>query len=72
MAWKKVKSYSFGFDAAGKKFWLYYTLDGAGSTSQIFLTAAQATALAAMFGAAASIQYEDAGKYFSTEPRQLP
>ncbi len=72
MAWKKVKSYSFGFDAVGRKFWMYYTLEGAGGATQVFLTAAQVTALATMFNAAASIQYEDAGKYFSSEPRQLP
>lgn len=72
MAWKQVESYSFGFSQTTKKFWLYYTLQGASSTTQVFLTPTQFSAVAAAFGSATSIQYEDSGKYFSTQPRQLP
>jgi hypothetical protein len=71
MAWKNVTSYSFGFGQADKKFWVYYTLDGATSATQIFLTATQFTALAQAFGSAASITFETSGKYFATAPRNL-
>lgn len=72
MAWQQLDSYSFGFSTSTKKFWLYFTLKGASSTTQVFLTPTQFSAAVAAFGSAATIQYEDAGKYFSTQPRQLP
>jgi hypothetical protein len=71
MAWKKVVSYSFGFGQSDKKFWVYYTLEGAGTVTQLFLTPTQFTALAQMFGSASAINFEDAGKYFATAPRSL-
>lgn len=72
MAWHQVASYSFGFNQSTKKFWLYYTLQGGNVTTQVFLTPTQFSAVVAAFNSATSIQYEDAGHYFSTQPRQLP
>lgn len=72
MAWQQVDTYSFGFSPSTKKFWLYYTLKGANSATQVFLTPAQFSAVVAAFGSATAIQYEDAGNYFSTQPRQFP
>jgi hypothetical protein len=72
MAWQTVDNYSFGFSPATKKFWLYYTLRGVPVATQVFLTASQFTALQAAFASATGIQYEDAGRYFSTQPRQFP
>ncbi len=71
MAWKKVVNYSFGFSPTDKKFWLYYTLEGTNSTTQVFLTPAQFTAAAQLFGSATAITYETTGKYFASEPRVL-
>jgi len=71
MAWQQVESYSFGFSPVTKKFWMYYSLKGIPAATQVFLTAAESSALAATFGAATGIQYEDGGKYFSTQPRQF-
>ena len=68
MAWQQVQNYSFGFNTSTKKFWLYFTLKGASSTSQVFLTPTQFSAVVAAFGSATTIQYEDSGKYFATEP----
>ena len=48
MAWKKVESYSFGFKPSDKKYWLYFTLQGANSTTQVFLTPTQFTAVASV------------------------
>jgi hypothetical protein len=72
MAWQQVASYSFGFNTSSKKFWMYYTLKGANTTTQVFLTPTQFSAIVAAFNSATSIQYEDSGHYFSTAPRQLP
>lgn len=69
MAWKKVESYSFGFKPSDKKFWLYYTLQGSNSTTQVFLTPSQFVATAALFNASSAINYETTGGYFSTAPR---
>ena len=71
MAWKNVVSYSFGFGQTSKKFWMYYTLEGASSATQIFLTASQFAALVQAFGSATSISFETTGKYFATAPRNL-
>lgn len=71
MAWQQVESYSFGFSPISKKFWLYYSLKGNPAATQVFLTATQFTALSASFASATGIQYEDSGKYFSTQPRQF-
>ncbi len=71
MAWQQVESYSFGFSPITKKFWLYYSLKGIPAAVQVFLTPAQFSGLAAAFASATGIQYEDGGKYFSTQPRQL-
>ncbi len=71
MAWKSVQSYSFGFRPSDKKYWLYFTLDGATAATQVFLTATQFTALAATFSAASASQYETTGGYFATAPRNL-
>ena len=72
MAWQQVESYSFGFNTNTKKFWLYYTLNGNNSTTQVFLTPTQFSAAVAAFTSATAILYEDTGKYFATQPRQLP
>ena len=72
MAWQQVESYSFGFSPVTKKFWMYYSLKGIPAATQIFLTPPQFSAMAAAFDAASGIQYEDAGQYFATQPRQLP
>ena len=72
MAWQQVESYSLGFSPTTKKFWIYYTLAGATSTTQVFLTPAQFTAAVTAFNSAAAIQYEDTGRYFTTLPRLLP
>lgn len=69
MAWARVESYSFGFSSTDKKFWLYYTLQGAGSTTQIFLTPTQLTAVAQIFNAATAVNYETTGRYFASAPR---
>jgi hypothetical protein len=69
MAWARVESYSFGFSTTDKKFWMYYTLQGAGSTSQVFLTPTQFTAAAQLFGSASAVNYETTGKYFASAPR---
>ena len=71
MPWKKVVSYSFGFSETNKKFWLYYTLQGSGTVTQVFVTAAQFNAIAAMFASATSIDYETSANYFATAPRTL-
>jgi hypothetical protein len=71
MAWAKVESYSFGFSSTDKKFWLYYTLQGAGSTTQLFLTPTQFTAAAQIFNAATAVNYETTGNYFASAPRSL-
>lgn len=72
MAWQQVSNYSFGFSPISKKFWVYYSLKNVPAATQVFLTPTQFTALAAAFGSATGIQYEDGGKYFSTQPRQFP
>lgn len=69
MAWARVESYSFGFSSSDKKFWLYYTLQGAASTTQIFLTPTQLTAVAQIFNAATAVNYETTGRYFASAPR---
>ena len=71
MAWAKVESYSFGFSSSDKKFWLYYTLQGTTTTTQLFLTPTQFTAAAQLFGSATAVNYETAGKYFASAPRTL-
>jgi hypothetical protein len=71
MAWKKVENYSFGFRPSDKKYWLYYTLQGSNSTTQVFLTPTQFAAVAAMFNSSSAINYEATGGYFSTSPRTL-
>lgn len=71
MAWKRVENYSFGFSVADKKFWMYYSLQGSGSSTQVFLSPTQFSALAQAFGSASGINYETTGKYFSTDPRVL-
>ena len=71
MAWKKVESYSFGFSPADKKFWLYYTLQGTTTTTQVFLTPTQFSAVAQLFGSATGVNYEITGKYFASAPRVL-
>jgi len=71
MAWVKVESYSYGFSSTDKKFWLYYTLQGAGSTTQLFLTPTQFTAVAQIFNSATSVNYETTGRYFASGPRTL-
>jgi hypothetical protein len=71
MAWAKVESYSFGFSSTDKKFWLYYTLQGTNTTTQLFLTPTQFTAAAQLFGSATAVNYETAGKYFASAPRTL-
>jgi hypothetical protein len=71
MAWAKVESYSFGFSTTDKKFWLYYTLQGANATTQVFLTPTQFTAAAQLFNSASAVQFETAGKYFASAPRSL-
>ena len=71
MAWKKVESYSFGFKPSDKKYWLYYTLQGSSTTTQIFLSATQFTALAEMFNSSTGVNYETSAGYFSTVPRTL-
>ena len=71
MAWQQVESYSFGFSQPTKKFWMYYSLKGVPAATQVFLTATEFSALAAAFASATGIQYEDGGKYFSTQPRQF-
>ncbi len=71
MAWAKVESYSFGFNTTDKKFWLYYTLQGATTTTQVFLTSTQFTAAAQLFTSASAVNYETTGKYFASAPRAL-
>ena len=50
---------------------MYYSLKGVPAATQVFLTATEFSALAAAFASATGIQYEDGGKYFSTQPRQF-
>jgi hypothetical protein len=69
MAWVKVESYSFGYSPTERKFWLYYTLQGATSTTQVFLTPTQFHAAAQLFGSASAVDFETTGKYFATAPR---
>ncbi len=71
MAWKKVENYSFGFRPSDKKYWLYYTLQGSNSTTQVFLTPTQFAAVATMFNSSSAINYETTGGYFSTATRTL-
>jgi len=71
MAWAKVENYSFGFSSSDKKFWLYYTLQGSTSTTQLFLTPTQFTAVAQLFNSATSVSYETTGNYFASSPRLL-
>ena len=71
MAWVKVESYSYGFSGKDKTFWLYYTLQGSGSVTQVFLTPSQFTAMAQMFNSASAVNYETTGKYFASAPRTL-
>ncbi len=71
MAWKKVVDYSFGFRPTDKKFWLYYTLEGTNTTTQVFLTPTQFSAVAQLFGSVKGIKYETTGKYFASAPRML-
>ena len=71
MAWKKVENYSYGFKPSDKKYWLYYTLEGSNTTTQVFLTATQFTAVAALFNASSSVNYETVGNYFSSGVRTL-
>ncbi len=71
MAWAKVESYSFGFSTTDKKFWLYYTLQGANTTTQVFLTPTQFAAAAQLFNSATAVNYETTGKYFASAPRTL-
>ena len=71
MAWKKVESYSFGLSTADKKFWMYYTLQGANATTQVFLSPTQFSAVAQLFGSATSVNYQTTGNYFASAPRVL-
>ena len=71
MAWKKVESYSYGFKPSDKKYWLYFTLEGESTTTQVFLTATQFTAVAQLFNSSTSVSYETVGNYFSSSVRTL-
>jgi len=71
MAWSKVVNYSFGFSPTDKKFWVYYTLEGTNTVTQVFLTPTQFSAVAQLFGSAVAINYETTGKYFASAPRIL-
>ena len=71
MAWVKVENYSFGFSPGNKKYWLYYTLQGSNSTTQVFLTPTQFTATAELFNSSSALNYETTVGYFATSPRTL-
>ncbi|KFN43042.1 hypothetical protein [Arenimonas oryziterrae] len=71
MAWKKVESYSFGYRHSDKKFWVYYTLENTNTTTQLFVTPTQFTALAQLFTSSQSVNYETTGGYFSTGAHTL-
>lgn len=71
MAWSRVESYSFWFYSSDQQFWLYDTLEGSSTATQLFLTAAPFSALAQLFGAANGVNFETTGKYFATVVRQL-
>ncbi|MDE2382748.1 MAG: hypothetical protein KGL71_11140 [Xanthomonadaceae bacterium] len=69
MAWEVVKNYSFGFNTTNKKFWLYFTLENATSTTQLFLTPTQFSALATLFSASTGVSYETTQHYFASTPK---
>lgn len=71
MRWKKVISYSFGFKPADKTYWMYYTLEGSSTSTQVTLTAIECQTLATLFNASASISYDTGAGYFATGARAL-
>ena len=68
---EEVESYSFGFSPGDKKFWLYYTLEGTNTTTQVFLTPTQFSGVSQLFGSATAVNYELTGKYFASAARVL-
>lgn len=71
MAWTRVQSYSLGFGVTKKNFWLYYTLAGQTSVTQIFLTPTQFVALSELFRSGGVVNYNTDGNYFATESHAL-
>lgn len=71
MAWKKVTNYSLGFGVPKKNFWLYYSLEGDNSVTQIFLTPTQFIALSEMFRTGGAISFNTDGSYFASEAKPL-
>jgi hypothetical protein len=66
MAWSKVTWYSLGFNIVDKQCYFYYGLEGDTSAHQIFVTAAELTALGDMFRNEGPITYNSDGHYFAT------
>lgn len=66
MPWIRVANYSLGFNTLKKQFYFYYTLEGAGAVTQLFLTPPQFTALSDMFRNEGPIDFNTDGSYFAT------
>jgi hypothetical protein len=71
MPWVRVVNYSLGFSVAKKQFFLYYTLQGANATTQIFLSPTQFSALSDLFRNGDVVNYNTDGNYFATEPHPI-
>ena len=71
MAWSKVSCYSLGFNIADKQFYFYYSLEGDSSVHQIFVNAAQFSALADMFRNEGPISFNSQGHYFVTDSEHV-
>ena len=71
MTTTNVTWYSLGFNIVDKQGYLYYGLDGDSSAHQIFVTAPELTALAALFRDGGQVVFnENAGQYYFVTERQ--
>ena len=71
MAWTRVKWYSLGFNIVSKQSYFYYGLEGEDVAHEVFVTAAQLTALGDMFRNEGPVTYNSDGHYFVTNEQRL-
>ncbi|HEX9033899.1 MAG TPA: hypothetical protein VF834_18825 [Streptosporangiaceae bacterium] len=71
MAWTRVKWYSLGFNIVSKQCYFYYGLEGESVAHEVFVTAAQMSALGDMFRNEGPITYNSEGHYFVSNEKRL-
>ena len=71
MAWIQVDWYSLGFNIVDKQCYFYYGLEGDNNAYQIFISAAEMSALADMFRNEGPVVYNSYGHYFVTSQEKI-